>query len=136
MQGKDLAKSFRAFRQKGGGHIRGELTRFLAAQYQGGDAKLAALIEKEVQPRTREIWTPNAANFLSRVSGPYLSQIWRELLDLAEDAPSATAFDKLKKSEKAAQLESLFSDATTREALGVTEEQASRIANWLPEGMS
>jgi len=136
MQGKDLAKSFRAFRQKGGEHIRSELTRFLAAQYQGGDAKLAALIEKEVQPRSREIWTPNAANFFSRVSGTYLSQIWRELLDLAADAASALAFDKLKKAEKAAQLESLFADAATREALGVTEEQASRIGNWLPEGMS
>ncbi|WP_134681405.1 hypothetical protein [Paracoccus ravus] len=136
IQGRDLAKSFRPFRQKGRAHIRGELTRFLAAQYQGGDAKLAALIEKETQPRTREIWTPNAANFFSRVSGPYLSKIWREMLDLAEDAPSAVAFDKLKKAEKVAQLESLFSEAAAREALGVTEEQASRIANWLPEGMS
>ncbi|MDS9469605.1 chromosome partitioning protein ParB [Paracoccus sp. MBLB3053] len=136
MQGKDLAKSFRAFRQKGSEYIRGELTRFLAAQYQGGEKKLTALVEKEVQPRTREIWTPNAANFFSRVSGPYLSHIWSELLDLAEDAPSAVAFDRFKKAEKAAQLESLFSDAATREALGVSKEQASRIANWLPEGMS
>ncbi|MTH62166.1 hypothetical protein [Paracoccus litorisediminis] len=68
-------------------------------------------------------------SFFSRVSGSYLSQIWRELLDIAADAPSTLAFDRLKKSEKAAQLESLVSEPATREALGVTEEQASRIAN-------
>jgi len=135
MYGKDLGKSFRAFRQKGAEHVRGELVRFLAAQYRGGDEKLAALIEKETQPATREVWTPTAANFFGRVGGPYLSDLWRDLLDLAADHPTATSFDKLKKAEKAAKLESLFGDESTRAALGVTEEQAARIASWLPEGM-
>ena len=49
--------------------------------------------------------------------------------------PSVTSFDKLKKAEKAAKLESLFGDEVTRAALGVAEEQATRIARWLPEGM-
>ena len=41
----------------------------------------------------------------------------------------------LKKGEKAAKLEALFGDAETRKALNVTDEQAARIASWLPEGM-
>src|SRR5690606_6007618 len=104
MYGKDLAKSFRAFRQKGMDHVRGELVRFLAAQFRGGDEKLAALIEKETQPSTREVWTPTAVNFFGRVGGPYMSDLWRDLLDLPGDHPTATSFDKLKKGEKADKL--------------------------------
>ncbi|WP_165352856.1 ParB/RepB/Spo0J family partition protein [Loktanella sp. IMCC34160] len=136
MHGKDLAKSFRAFRSKGADHSRGELTRFLAAHYRGGDEKLSAMIAKEVQPDVREVWTPTAANFFSRVSGPYLVDLWRDLLELAEDHPTVTTFAKLKKADKAAKLEALFSDADTRSALGLTEAQVARIDGWLPEGMS
>ncbi|MFV1761501.1 ParB/RepB/Spo0J family partition protein [Phaeobacter sp. A90a-4k] len=136
MYGKDLGKSFRAFRAKGAEHVRGELTRFLAAHYRGGDEKLKALIDKETAPGFREVWTPTAANFFSRVGGPYLNALWCELLDLAEDHPTATAFAKLKKGEKAAKLEALFADEETRKALRVTEEQTARIAAWLPEGMA
>ena len=136
MYGKDLGKSFRAFRQKGADHIRGELVRFLAAQLRGGDEKLAALIEKETQPNTREVWTPTAANFFGRVGGPYMADLWRDLLDLSDDHPTATGFDKLKKGEKAAKLEALFrGDHDLRSALGITDEQADKIAVWLPEGM-
>jgi len=136
MYGKDLGKSFRAFRQKGTDHIRGELVRFLAAQLRGGDEKLMALIEKATQPNIREIWTPTAANFFGRVGGPYMSDLWRELLDLPVDHPTATSFDKLKKGEKAAKLEALFrGDHDLLNALGVTGEQADKIAVWLPESM-
>ena len=61
--------------------------------------------------------------------------MWRDLLDLAADDERATSFEKLKKGEKAAKLESLFADEATREAQGVTAAQAERIATWLPEGM-
>ncbi|MGB3312808.1 MAG: chromosome partitioning protein ParB, partial [Albidovulum sp.] len=135
MYGKDLAKSFRAFRAKGAEHVRGELTRFLASQYRGGGEKLAALVDKETSPCIRDVWTPTAANFFSRVGGPYLNALWRELLDLKEDHPTATTFAKLKKGEKAAKLEALFGDEATRSAHGVTEEQAVQIAAWLPEEM-
>ena len=135
-EAKDLGVSFRAFRKKGAEHVRGELTRFLAAHYRGGDEKLAALIDKETSPGIREVWTPTAANFFSRVGGPYLNTLWRELLDLKEGHPTATTFAKLKKAEKAEKLEALFADEETRKALRVTEEQAVRIAAWLPEGMA
>ncbi|TCS50359.1 ParB family protein [Primorskyibacter sedentarius] len=134
-QTKDLAASFRAFRKKGAHHVRGELTRFLAAQYRGGDEKLAALVDKETKPSIREVWTPTAENFFKRVAGPYLNDLWCDLLDLAEDHPTATTFAKLKKGEKAEKLESLFGDASMRSALGITDEQAARIDAWLPEGM-
>ncbi len=136
MYGKDLAKSFRAFRQKGADHIRGELVRFLAAQLQGGDKKLKAMIERETKPNTREVWTPTAANFFSRVGGAYLNNLWNELLDLKEDHATATTFAKLKKGEKATKLEALFSGAKDlRSALGVTDAQAAKIEAWLPDGM-
>ncbi|WP_072298307.1 ParB/Srx family N-terminal domain-containing protein [Paracoccus sp. SM22M-07] len=136
MYGKDLGKSFRAFRQKGADHIRSELVRFLAAQLRGGDERLAALIEKETQPNTREVWTPTAANFFGRVGGSYMADLWRDLLDLSADHPTATSFDKLKKGEKAAKLEALFrGDHDLRSTLGITDEQSEKIAAWLPEGM-
>lgn len=136
MHGKDLAKSFRAFRAKGAEHVRGELVRMLAAHYRGGSDELAALIDKETKPAIREVWMPTAANFFSRVGGPYLNGLWCDLLDLATDHPTATSFAKLKKGEKAAKLETLFSDADTRKALGITEALEARIAAWLPEGMA
>ncbi|MEO9779841.1 MAG: ParB N-terminal domain-containing protein [Sedimentitalea sp.] len=135
-ESKDLAASFRAFRKKGADHVRRELTRFLAAQYRGGDEKLTTLVDKETEPSIREVWTPTAENFFKRVGGPYLNDLWRELLELAEDHPTATTFAKLKKGEKADKLQDLFSDAATRSALGVTDAQAARIAAWVPEGMT
>ncbi|MEL7202784.1 MAG: chromosome partitioning protein ParB, partial [Pseudomonadota bacterium] len=132
---KDLGASFRAFRKKGPEHVRGELVRFLAAQFRGGDEKLEAMVSKITKPDTREVWTPTAANFFSRVGGPYMVEIWRDLLELAEDHPTVTTFAKLKKGEKAAKLEALFTQSDMRSALGVTEAQAAKIDAWLPEGM-
>lgn len=133
---KDLGASFRAFRKKGPEHVRGELVRFLAAQYRGGDEKLAAMIDRETQPNVREVWTPTAANFFSRVGGPYLNELWRDLLGLAADHPTITTFERLKKGEKAERLQSLFADEATRTALGLTDEQIARIDAWTPEGMA
>lgn len=134
-EAKDLGASFRAFRKKGAAHVRGELARFLAAQYRGGDEKLEAMVAKETQPDIRAVWTPTAANFFSRVGGPYLNALWCDLLELAGDHPTVTTFAKLKKKEKAEKLEALFGDADLRSALGVTEVQAARIDAWVPEGI-
>lgn len=98
------AKTFRAFRQKGAPYVRGELTRFLATQLRGGDEKLTAQMEKQTRTDTREVWTPTAALFFGWVRGPYMSDLWRDLLNLDADHPTATSFDKLKKAEKAAKL--------------------------------
>jgi len=116
-------------------HITDELTRHLAALLTVDDEKLSGLIDKTVETSIREVWMPNAENFFSRVGGPYLNTLWHDLLDLAEDHPTATTFTKLKKGEKAAKLETLFSDEAVRSALSLTEKQAVRIDAWLPEGM-
>ena len=97
MHGKDFAKSFRAFRAKGAEYVRGELVQILAAHYRGGSDELAALIDKQTTPATREVWRPTAANFFSCVGGPYLNGLWRGLLDLAGDQPTCY---QLRKAEK------------------------------------
>nr|WP_010400476.1 ParB/RepB/Spo0J family partition protein [Paracoccus sp. TRP] len=131
--GSDLAKGFRAFRKKGRDYVMGELTRHLAALLTGADSKLRSLIDKEVNAHVREVWTPTAANFWTRVSGAYRQKIWCDLLNLKDDHPTATTFAKLKKAEQAERLEKLFSDPAFREAHGVTDKQAERIAKWFPE---
>ena len=133
---KDLGASFRAFRKKGREHVMGELTRFLAAQYQGGDEKLAAMIDKETRPDIREVWTPTAENFFKRVGGPYLNTVWQELLGLAEDHPTITTFAKLKKADKVERLHRLFNDLDWRETAQIGAEAEARVAAWLPEGMA
>lgn len=134
--GADLVKGFRAFRKKGSEHVMAELTRYLASLLTGGDEKLRKMIDKEVNAHPREVWTPTAANLWTRVPGSYRLQVWRDLLDLKDDHPTATTFAKMKKAEQADHLEKLFTDPAFREAHGVTDKQAERIGQWMPEGMA
>ena len=134
--GSDLAKGFRAFKAMGPEHVMAELIRHLAALLDVKDAKLAGAIDKSVETDIREVWMPTAENFFARVGGAYLDELWRDLSDLAADHPTVTTFQKLKKSEKAERLESLFADAARQDALGLTVAQKGRIAAWLPEGMA
>lgn len=129
------ASDFREFRKKGKEFIEGELIRHLAALLQGSKKDMNDLIDREVKTDIRAVWTPTAENFFKRVGGPYLNDLWCELLDLKADDAKAQAFAKLKKGEKAEELEKLFSDPEARKAQGVTKKQAAKIAKWLPEGM-
>ena len=131
----DRAKAFAAFRKRGDKRIMEILNRYLVSQLSIGDRDLGAMIDSLTKKNTRETFTPTAENFFKRVGGPYLVELWRDLLDLKPDHPTATTFAKLKKGEKADKLEKLFSDPTMRSALGVTEKQATRIDAWLPKGM-
>ncbi len=132
----DLGKSFRAFLKKGSKHARKELNRALAAKYEGGSAELRAMIDKATKPNIRSIWTPTKENFFKRVGGPYMIDVWCDLLEIEKDHPTAIAFAKKNKSEKSDEMEKLFGDAQHRAALGVTDAQNTRIAAWLPEGMA
>lgn len=137
MYGKDLAKSFRAFRKKGPVATRALLAQFIAQHLRTGDETLAGLIDKTVGTDIRAVWTPNAENFFKRVGGPYLNALWCALLGIEADHPTATTFAKLKKAEKADKLEALFAgDAALIGALGLSETQIDTIAKWLPEGMA
>lgn len=133
--GSDMGRVFRAYKAKGPEFIMEEITRHLAALL-SVDEDLGDVIDKSVQTDIRENFTPTAANFFGRVGGPYLVNLWRELLDLPEDHPTATTFAKLKKSEKAEKLEALFGDPEMRKAHSISEAQSKRIDTWLPEGMS
>ena len=130
----DQARSFRAYKGKGMEKIMEDLHRHLAALMKPSEA-LAGVVDKTVDTSIREVWTPTAENFFSRVGGPYLNQLWADLLELAADHPTVTTFAKLKKGEKADKLGNLFGDEATRSALGLTDEQQARIAAWLPEDM-
>ncbi|MFQ8433156.1 ParB/RepB/Spo0J family partition protein [Amaricoccus sp. W119] len=131
----DRAAAFRAFRSEDAEHRRGELSRHLTALLTIDDRDLAALIDAEAKTEIRAVWTPTAENFLGRVSGATLEALWADLLDLAPEHPTMTAFAKLRKGEKAARLESLFADEATRASLKLSKKQRARIDAWLPEGM-
>ena len=134
--GEDFANGFEEFRARGQEQVMADLYRHLASLLKGGDKSLAELIDIEVGTNPREVWTPTAANLWNRVPGSYRQQIWRDMLDLAEDHPTATTFVKLKKAEQSERLQQLFGDEAFRGAMGVTDAQAQKIANWLPEGMA
>ena len=133
--GSDMGRVFRAYKAKGPEFILEEVTRHLASLL-AVDEALSEVIDKAVKTDIRENFTPTADNFFGRVGGPYLNDLWRELLDLPEDHPTATTFAKLKKSEKAEKMEALFCDSEMRSAQGITEAQAKRIDTWLPDGMA
>ena len=111
------------------------LVRVLIGQLNIGDVDLGGMIDDMTKKDTRDSFTPTAENFFGRVGGPYLVALWNDLLGLSENHEAAKTFAALKKSEKAAKMEKLFSDQNTRTALGLTESQEARIATWLPEGM-
>jgi ParB family chromosome partitioning protein len=133
--GSDMGRVFRSYKAKGPAFVMEEITRHLA-KLLTVDNDLGVMIDKAVQTDIRENYTPTAANFFGRIGGPYLVNLWRELLDLPEDHPTVTTFAKLKKSEKAEKMEALFCDPEMRSAHSVTDAQAKRIDTWLPEGMA
>lgn len=131
----DHPKAFASFRKQGDAKIMDFLNRKLVSLLSVDDVDLGAVIDGFIKKTTRDSFTPTAENFFGRVGGPYLNFLWSDLLGLAEDHPTITTFQKLKKAEKADKLEELFADAAVRSALGLTQEQEDRIAAWLPEGM-
>lgn len=133
---RDHAAEFAKFRKRGDAKIMDLLNRYLVAHLTISNPDLGAMIDKLTAKRTRDTFTPTAENFFGRVNGAYLNDLWSDLLGLATDHPTVTTFEKLKKGEKAAKLESLFADPATRTALGLSENQTCRINAWLPEGMA
>ena len=131
----DLAGDFAKFQKRGRKKIDALLNNLLTSLLSIDDDGLCELVDKKLKRKTRDYWTPDADNFFRRVSGPYMSKLWAELVGLNEDDQKMTDFNKLKKSEKADELADLFSNKITRDALGLNDQQQKRIAEWLPEGM-
>jgi ParB family chromosome partitioning protein len=133
---RDHAAAFAKFRKRGDAKIMDLLNRYLVSQLSIRAADFGAMIDKLTAKRTRDTFTPTAENFFGRVNGAYLNDLWSDLLGLVAGHPTVTTFEKLKKGDKAAKLESPFADPATRTALGLSEKQTCRINAWLPEGMA
>lgn len=125
--------AFEAFRARGRKHRNVILSAALARLIHASE--MWQVIWHLVTPDVRAIWTPDAANLFSAMRTDALDALWADLVQLDEDAPELADFRKLKKGEKAKQLEALFSDASVREALGLSRAQNARIDAWLPEAM-
>lgn len=89
---------------------------------------LAEMIVDLADTDIRRVWTPTEA-FFKRLKAAQLSDIHAEIMGEAQ-----TAFDKLKKGEKAKALHRLF--VGEKGIPPLTEAQVARAAAWLPEGMA
>lgn len=101
--------------------------------YGGGKGDLFEHLTKALNVDMRAIWTPTKSAFWGRMPGSYLDATFLDLTGMNPDGEGAKVFIKLKKGEKAAQMESLFTDAEYQKIVGLTPEQIERIANWRPE---
>lgn len=136
---ESLTEGFATFAAKGKKHRNAVLAAALARTLLYGAAwdanrpdPLFAEIEAQAGAKLRKHWTPTAAGFFSRVSGPVMEKILADLLDAQPGDERLAAFAKMKKAEKAAQMEKLFSDQTARKLFGLTPEQVARFDNWTP----
>lgn len=129
----DLDTAFTEFQAKGKKHRNAEITRHLVEVLTGGNAEFAEVVRAKVGASTRSIWTPTAENFFGRVGAPYLVALHQDLLDLKANDPEAIRFTALKKGEKAAHMEDVFTKPDVQAALKVTAEQKARIDVWVPD---
>ncbi|WP_335754523.1 hypothetical protein [Sulfitobacter sp.] len=64
---------------------------------------------------------------------PTLDATWRELVIQDDEADIEMArFQKLKKGEKAKELEALYNDTSLQEVLGLKRAQIAAIDAWVP----
>ena len=136
---RDQAAAFLDFQSQGkkarNGAITAALARGLTYGFEtyGKPNNLFEHIKGEAGASIRTVWTPNAANFFGRVSGGYLDALLADLLCAEASDDRVKAFAKMKKSEKAATMERLFSDATTQKLYALSPEQIARIGQWVPD---
>lgn len=127
------AELFDEFRALGKKHRNELITRHLATTLTDAREMLPQLAAM-LAPNPREIWTPTAAGYFSRLPVPHLDNIWRELVP--EDRREDIDFAGKKKADKAKTLERLFNDDDFREALALDRATNKRLDAWLPEELS
>ncbi|KZY51810.1 hypothetical protein A3734_20170 [Sulfitobacter sp. HI0054] len=133
---EDFDAAFDAFIAKGKKHRNQILTTLLARTMNAPFASAAnrALMQRlDVTPRS--IWTPTAESLFNACRSEALDSIWRELVVTEEREDQMARFAKLKVGEKRKELEKLFNDASTQEALGLSRAEVAAIDSWLPEAM-
>lgn len=129
------AEDFAAFTAKGKKHRNTVLTRHITrtlCAHTHDRAGLGSMLLELTGASIRKVWTPDAATYFSRLSVGALEALWAELLDLDQDDEQRATFAKLKKGQKAKELESLFADASVQEAFGLSRDQITKIDTWLP----
>ena len=127
-------EAFTAFKQRGKAHRNKTLALALARtlnQPWSSPINLALVETLGVSPR--DVWTPTADNYFKACSVPTLDATWRELVIQDDEGDTEMArFQKLKKGEKAKELEALFNDTSVQEALVLTRAQIAAIDAWVP----
>ncbi|UWR36183.1 ParB N-terminal domain-containing protein [Sulfitobacter sp. W074] len=133
---ENFDEEFDAFMAKGKKHRNQVLTTLLARTMNApfaSPANRALLRRLDVSPRT--IWTPTAESLFNACRSEALDSIWRELVVTEEREEQMERFAKLKVGEKRKELEKLFNDASTQEALGLSRNEVAAIDSWLPDVM-
>ncbi|APE43392.1 hypothetical protein BOO69_08165 [Sulfitobacter alexandrii] len=135
--GEDIGSDFKAFLDKGKKYRNTVLTlalvRCVNAPF-GARINGAMMEALEVTPRS--IWTPTAENFFKYCRSDALDAIWRTLVATEDRADQMERFTKLKVGEKRKELEALFNDASTQEALGLSRAEITAIDAWLPDAIA
>jgi len=131
----DVEAAFRTFQDQGKKHRNTVLTQALVRtmnQPFASPINMVLMTKLGVSPRS--IWTPTADNFFKACRSELMDSIWRKLvIQEGEDDSEMERFSKLKVGEKRSELEALFNDASTQEALLLTRDQIAAIDAWLPD---
>ena len=136
----DPAAAFNVFLGLGKRHRNKVLARGLTRTLQhpsGSMTSLGRLMADFAGVNIRKVWTPDAPTYFSRLRPEMLEILWFLLLGLhiENDADRIADFARLKKAEKAKELEALFADASVQEAHGLSRDQIAAIDTWLPPEM-
>ncbi|MGB1390818.1 MAG: hypothetical protein ACPG61_18240 [Paracoccaceae bacterium] len=134
----DIGAAFDAFLAKGKKHRNTLLAMLLARTM---NTPFASRANQELMSRLdvnpRKVWTPTAENFFKACRSETMDAIWRKLAlpDFGDkdDAAEMKRFSSLKVGKKRDELEALFNDASTQEALGLNRDQVAAIDAWLPD---
>lgn len=122
-----------AFRARGKKHRNSVLAHMLARTLLYGNAYMTG-IEAELGASIRQVWTPTAENFFSRVNAAYLENLLADLTGCDRSGGNFKAFARSKKKEKAATLERLFTDPETQKLWQIDAKKKARIDDWVPTG--
>lgn len=135
MDDEAQAQAFTQFQAEGKKARNAVLTRELARTLAYPHRKRALFdqIETLAGADLRQVWTPTAEGFFSRISGDHLDAL---LLDLTGCDPNGSGFKTFKackKADKARQMERLFTDPEYQKAWRIDTEKKARIDAWKPD---
>ncbi len=109
------------------------LGRSLARLFHGLKDEIARTLADQLAVNIRDIWTPTAAGYFSRLTGPALDKLYVELTPA--DRADHKAFKAFKKKDKVEALDNLFGPQkhAWRAAMQLTPEEEARLDAWLPK---